>query len=116
MSDDERDLREAFKELRRATLSRTPAFASLRDRAPAPRAEQRRRLALVLASLAVVALLWPRPAPPPPKPAPSIERWKAPTDFLLHTPGAELLRTVPSLGRGVPSLTLADARERRMSP
>ena len=26
-------------------------------------------------------------------------RWQAPTDFLLKVPGAELLRTVPQLGR-----------------
>jgi hypothetical protein len=28
----------------------------------------------------------------------SITEWKAPTDFLLETPGRELLRTVPRFG------------------
>ncbi len=30
--------------------------------------------------------------------ATSITEWKAPTDFLLETPGSELLRTVPQIG------------------
>ncbi len=29
----------------------------------------------------------------------SITEWKAPTDFLLETPGSELLRTVPEIGQ-----------------
>src|SRR6476659_5864137 len=28
----------------------------------------------------------------------SLAEWKAPTDFLLETPGRELLRTVPEIG------------------
>jgi len=38
------------------------------------------------------------PKPRAPKPVTSIIEWKAPTDFLLATPGSELLRTVPQIG------------------
>jgi len=31
----------------------------------------------------------------------SISEWKAPTDFLLKTPGAELLKTIPQLGESL---------------
>ena len=31
--------------------------------------------------------------------------WRAPTDFLLDLPGAELLRTIPTLGQPYPGLT-----------
>jgi hypothetical protein len=32
-----------------------------------------------------------------PRPQPSITAWKAPTDFLLATPGRELLQSTPEL-------------------
>jgi len=39
-----------------------------------------------------------RPQPEPGKPVASLMEWKPPTDFLLETPGRELLRTVPAIG------------------
>ena len=48
--------------------------------------------ALVLASLAL-GLLVRRPLPTPPPPA--LPAWTAPTDFLLRTPGIEVLESVP---------------------
>jgi hypothetical protein len=30
--------------------------------------------------------------------APSLAQWRAPTDFLLYTPGRELLYTIPQIG------------------
>ena len=37
-------------------------------------------------------------AGPPLPPMTSIEQWTAPTDFLLETPGRELVETVPRIG------------------
>lgn len=99
--DDETGLREAFAALRREDAATAPPFA----RVLAGRVVHRRFLAPLLgrlvaaASLAaavVVAVAVRRPAPPPA--ALSIEPWTAPTDFLLQTPGLELLETVPRIG------------------
>jgi hypothetical protein len=42
-----------------------------------------------------------------PASAVAIASWKSPTEFLLDTPGIELLRERPALGVGVPSADLA---------
>lgn len=99
--DDDADLRQAFADLRRADAEAAPPFERLRAHAVRPG----RRLApgralLVAASLAAaviagLAVRRPHPAPPPPV---SIEEWAAPTDFLLETPGLEIVQTVPSIG------------------
>jgi hypothetical protein len=72
-----------------------------RDDAPPPFAElahrrRRPRLALALVPLgaalaAMLALILLRPTPPPPLPFDG----RGPLDFLLHTPGEELLRETP---------------------
>ena len=103
MASDDTDLRNRFAELRREEEARTPGF-----RLPSPRGVASRlrlgRLVALAASLAVsvacvflVRLMW-RPEQLPGKPAVSLTEWKAPTDFLLETPGRELLRTVPAIG------------------
>ena len=58
-------------------------------------------LAAVGLVAAMITVVW-RPEPRLPSMA-SIEQWTAPTDFLLETPGRQLLETVPLIGT-TPSL------------
>ncbi|MGA9353127.1 MAG: hypothetical protein WBV46_05510 [Terriglobales bacterium] len=97
------DLRERFGALRREEEARAPAFAmpsvgrfdrSLwRSAGPL--------LAVAASVLAILALiLWTRTVTwrlEQERNVASITGWKAPTDFLLNTPGQELLRTVPAI-------------------
>jgi hypothetical protein len=122
---DDNDLRRRFAALRRAEAPHAPDFERLLSRPVAPRpprAAARAGLA-ALAAVLVAALgltLYrsaPRPVVPPaarepapaaaPTPAdlPSLARWRAPTDFLLATPGRELLYTLPRIGVATPAVT-----------
>jgi hypothetical protein len=87
MNDDQ--LHDAFAELRRVETARTPPFRML------GRQEQRPylRFAFAVVLLIVLAIVMVPRRPP----APSISEWKAPTDFLLQTPGRELLASLPDL-------------------
>jgi hypothetical protein len=100
------DLRARFAALRREEEALAPEFAL-----PLPGAAQGRRrslgkrialaASLVTATAVVVLVLRfapQEPHPEPDKPVASLTEWKAPTDFLLETPGGELLRTVPAIG------------------
>lgn len=92
MKDDR--LHNAFAELRRQETDGAPRFERLWQARP----PQRRRLPV--ASLAFVVLLLIVGAfvalhEPPQRP--SITEWHAPTDFLLDTPGNELIHSVPDL-------------------
>jgi hypothetical protein len=83
-------LRQAFAELRRVEGEQAPKFV-----VPALRVRDRLkpvlRLAFAALLLIIVVLSFRRP------PEPSISAWKAPTDFLLATPGRELLQSTPDL-------------------
>jgi hypothetical protein len=91
-------LRDAFAELRRVEAERAPQFERLWYVDPARsrlRVGPFPRLALAALLLLVVVLaLVPMLRRPP---QPSITAWKAPTDFLLATPGRELLHSTPEL-------------------
>jgi len=100
------DLRARFAALRREEEALAPEFAL-----PVPRAAQDHRrsigkriaFAASLVTVTAVVVLVLRFAaqkahPEPGKPVASLTEWKAPTDFLLETPGRELLRTVPAIG------------------
>ena len=96
MNDDR--LQDAFKELRRVETARIPPFGRMWHVKPAlSRRPSRLRVgstfafAVVLLIVLAVAIIPHRPA------APSISTWRAPTDFLLQTPGRELLDSVPDL-------------------
>jgi hypothetical protein len=112
------DLRRRFAVLRRDDEQGIPEFARLwRGKAHAPRSKRGWVVAAAFA-LVLVALGWrltQRLPPARPKPADVsvvlITEWKAPTDFLLATPGRELLSTVPQIGawRGY-TATTPDAR------
>lgn len=97
---DDHELRERFASMRRENGAAVPAFR--RSLATARVGPNRRRLgfavAAVLAVVALVATLTGRDRHPTPVDLAGV-RVHAPTDFLLKLPGAELLRTVPRLGR-----------------
>ena len=101
-SDADDMLRRRFAVLRREEQQHAPEFARLWEtRAGVRRRQARWVTAAVCALIAVLALLWMRSAQrrPDERAVASITEWKAPTDFLLETPGRELLRTVPEIGQ-----------------
>jgi hypothetical protein len=124
--DDDKALREAFGQSRRADAAEIPAFARVWGAARARSLRRVRpvfRFALAgLGALALAAvLLWRPPAPSlePPR-APSVIDWRSPTDFLLRTPGREVLGA-PALG-GLPDYSripglegITGSNERRRS-
>ena len=89
MTDDR--LRDAFAQLRQSERAAAPRFDRM-WRARAPRSFMP-RLAFAAMLLILVGVLVFRSE----KPQPSITAWKAPTDFLLQTPGRELLQSTPEL-------------------
>ncbi len=93
MNDDR--LHAAFRELRRDETAHVPPFNRL-WRVPV-RSRPLTRLAfalvlIVIAAVSMVPILRRHRAPQT-----SITEWRAPTDFLLKTPGQELLSSVPDL-------------------
>jgi hypothetical protein len=94
-------LRPRFAALRREEDQQAPEFARLwQARAGARRRHAHWFAATACALIALLVFLWIRSAQrrPDDKTVASITEWKAPTDFLLETPGRELLRTVPEIG------------------
>ena len=86
-------LRDAFSELRRAEAARVPAYVApaLSRRVSRLRVGSTFAFAVVLLIVLAVVMIPRRP------PKPSISAWRAPTDFLLQTPGRELLSSVPDM-------------------
>jgi hypothetical protein len=114
------DLRERFAELRRDDQAHTGEFSSFLHRAR-PRANPIRLSVWVAVAaglavmIAVVVMSIPRSGRRNiGSPEISITEWKSSTDFLLRTPGLELLRTVPRIGEW-PAST-ASKGGRRKSP
>ncbi len=111
MSDDDRELERLFLASRRLDEGDAPPFSSLVGSKPKlapPVRPIRAALPATLSLLVVTAglvLLWPRHSPrtPPPTVGP-IGEWEAPTDFLLRTPGYELLGPAPPLQDPIPRL------------
>ncbi len=98
----DRELREQFHALRGDAGAGAPAFGDT-VAAVARRRERvrrlRRRVSVVSAAAATVVVLFAVRAPGGKQAVPvnlASQGWEAPTDFLLRTPGAELLRTIPT--------------------
>ena len=98
----ERALRNRFVSLRQQEQQRVPAFVSLWGRkSPVQRRKGLWLVAAACALIAVAATLLLRSERPNREEVltVSITEWKAPTDFLLETPGREILQTVPEIGK-----------------
>jgi len=99
--DDETDLRRAFAALRQEDAERAPSFEALLAGGRAPGRGRGRGLllsGLLAASAMAAVLVVVTMRGPAPLAKPSMEQWAAPTDFLLKTPGREILETVPRFG------------------
>lgn len=102
---DDRDLRDRFAELRAEVGDSAEPFHAARARAlQRSRIPHRRRMlvALACAAAAVVLIVRGDTSRTGSRNAPVLDlgdaRWRAPTDFLLATPGSELLSDVPRFG------------------
>jgi hypothetical protein len=121
MNDDEHDrqLRGLFARLKEDDRANTPSF-----RAPAPATETPRRRSLQLIAVAAtvvlvaIATLVMKDSDPGDTATISVilrtVAWRSPTDFLLATPGSEMLRTVPAVG--TPDESMAIDRYRSLIP
>jgi hypothetical protein len=95
-------LRKRFAGLRQEEQQHTPAFAPLwSGRARAPHRKALWYVATACVLIVVVAILLLLSERPSRNEVSMVEitEWKAPTDFLLETPGREILQTVPEIGR-----------------
>jgi hypothetical protein len=119
---DDSDLRKLFQEAREADEASAADFHTIRRRAAEGQATSRRlRWGLIAlpaaAALAVgLGLLvagrgsdTPSPeAVPSEVSALTLDEWTAPTDFLLETPGRELLGQFPPIGASIPNVSVTD--------
>ena len=98
--DDDRDLRRWFGAQRREELGAAPPFGRMWAAARRPRRPRRRVGFAVAAAALALAGLWLRTDRRPATEslsAPSVAQWRSPTEFLLDTPGRDLLSAVPAL-------------------
>ena len=96
-------LHDAFEELRRNDLARTPSFERVWRNAHGGLRARRSTFVFALAACALVVVVAtslvmmlraPREVP---REFLAASVWKGPTDFLLDTPGRELVRSVPQI-------------------
>jgi hypothetical protein len=112
MSDDAR-LEAYFVSLRREDATQTPGFERVLGRGRQRFAGHSWVLAIAasLVCAAVVVTVYrglhPLRSPAFDAAAPALAEWRSPTDFLLETPGRELLRTVPGIGNSLRNLRLS---------
>ncbi len=101
MNDDDRELREMFARLRRQDHARVPPFRLPAARPVSPWAMPMKVAAAAAVILVAVVLAIPDSGERQP-PVQLVDlgdaAWHSPTDFLLITPGSELLRTMPPIG------------------
>ena len=99
MNDDDRELRDRFARLRHEDRSRVPAF-----RAPVAGEASKPMWPIPIAIAAAIALIaFVIARPDGPREASlhvdlGAASWQSPTDFLLNTPGRDMLRRVPAVG------------------
>jgi hypothetical protein len=108
------ELGRLFSELRRADEASAPPFRRLLERARAARGAPSRprllpfaALSVVIAAAALAVVLYRRPAlqtASRERPV-AVSQWRSPTDWLLQTPGSELLSELPELPAPFPTYT-----------
>jgi len=105
MNEDD-DLREAFARLREVDAQQTPRIAM-----PCAQPQRRRFMMPAIAAvllLMTIVLIYVSRTKPAPVDAIRIETWRAPTDFLLKTPGSDLTSSVPRLQPQLPDIRKGD--------
>lgn len=129
----EQGLRSIFAALRREEHRLAPPFiAPVTTRRESARSRRGAwspfAVSVCVCVVAILSLLlWPRPRPAsghnPAPPVTSITQWRPPTEFLLETPGNEMLRSTPEFGTGLgtgfgmrPELSSAPARTPQPAP
>ncbi len=119
---DDSGLRKFFQEAREADETSAPDFQRIRRRAAGGQATSRRLrwglIALPAAAALAVALgllvagrgsdTPSRETVPSEVSALALDEWTAPTDFLLETPGRELLGSFPPIGASIPEVSVTD--------
>jgi hypothetical protein len=121
MNDREDSLRELFHTLRAEDEARAPSY----ERVLARRSPARGRIGpLVGVAIALLLLgVWWQSSSPADRrpaavarPAESLSHWRAPTDFLLRTPGQELLEEFPPFESSPPALPTLNSSAKGVSP
>jgi hypothetical protein len=120
MSDDP-DLRQRFASLRREEGARTPRFERVLRRVPPRPSSVWFGPHEAAAACLVIAAGWflyahVRAPRPPEAAVASLADWRSPLDFLLNTPGAEMLSTVPEIGDPSPDTSGAGPRLNDITP
>ncbi len=110
MNGDDRDLRDAFIRLREAEGKTIPPFqvAHVRRPRPARLAFAFMALLVILAGAFIARRAQEQKRVPPPNV--TLSTWRAPTDFLLQTPGRELLDSTPRLQPQTPVINISGGR------
>jgi hypothetical protein len=116
------NFRERFAELRREDQADAGEFSSFLHRAR-PRANSIRRSIWVAVAAGVAVMIAVMVMSPVrlgrrtiASPEISVTQWRSSTDFLLHTPGLELLRTIPKIGEWPAATGGKGGREIRRQP
>jgi hypothetical protein len=122
MTDEDRELFEAFQALRREEAGRVPVYSRgwRRNREPWRRSSSRLAAATVCLGMLIGVGVWllsrtrtPQSGHQGQMAAASITTWKPETDFLLETPGRAVLYSVPRIGAWpVKAITSAGQRPR----
>jgi hypothetical protein len=119
---DDSVIRQRFADLREEESARVPEFEQVLRRRRPGRYTGLRAIAagafLVLVAATVIGLLVPhgRAMRAPDAAAPSLAQWRAPTDFLLDTPGRELLQAIPHIGESLSGDFTALPERKSISP
>jgi hypothetical protein len=99
---DDAELRKRFAALRDEELARIPGFEQVVRRVRLGPYMGLRALtvsaALVVVAIVTVPHIFREPTPVPEVVVPTLAQWRAPTDFLLNTPGRDVLHTIPQIG------------------
>jgi hypothetical protein len=118
--DPDREIARLFRETRGADESSAPDFRAILTRPRARRSPLalplRAAVALLVAAITLIGvLLLRRPSSPAGSERPaSLSEWRASTDVLLRTPGADLLASVPALPEPLPDYSsIAGTPDRR---
>jgi hypothetical protein len=117
--DQDKDLRGRFAALRSEEAAHSPQFALPESGKIHPQLWRWGYIRLTTAAcvVAMAVVIGLRLVPRKPQrnttSVASLTEWKAPTDFLLETPGRELLQTVPVIGAWPDSSTISDPGRKR---